>query len=82
MLPSNVALLATTLVCQRCGQSEWAAAVESNGAYTCRRCGFSHAVRDGILYVNSAKSDETRREIASILVISAETIAVTTTERR
>ena len=34
--------------------------------YVCRGCGFSHAVRDDILYVDSAKSHETRQEIASI----------------
>ena len=65
MMPSNVVLLAT-LVCQRCGQSEWGPPTGSSGAYTCRRCGVAHPVRDGILYVDSAKSDETRREIASI----------------
>jgi SAM-dependent methyltransferase len=66
MMSSNVALLATTLVCQRCGQSEWNTPSGSSGAYRCRRCGVSHAVRDGIVYVESATSDETRREIASI----------------
>lgn len=65
MMPSNVVLLAT-LVCQRCGQSEWGPPTGSSGAYTCRRCGVAHLARDGILYVDSAKSDETRREIASI----------------
>lgn len=66
MVTSNIALLATTLVCHRCGESEWGTPTGSSGAYTCRRCGLTHAVRHGIVYVDSAKSRETRREIASI----------------